>query len=95
MSKVHVRPSRDLRNKYSELASIVKEHEPVIITNNGKGESVLINIEDYADFEEYSHRRYVLKELAKAKKESADPDAKWYDHDEVWRIIEGIHDDDV
>ena len=90
MSKVHVRPSRDLRNNYSELANIVKGHNPVIITNNGIGESVLINIEDYADYEEYSHRRYVLKELEQAQKEAADPNTKWYGHDEVWRIIEGL-----
>ena len=66
MLKTHVRPSRDLRNNYAELAGMVKEHDQVIITNNGKGEAVLIGIEDYAQYEEFLHRRYVAEELAKA-----------------------------
>ena len=66
MLKTHARPSRNLRNNYAELASIVKENDHIIITNNGKGESVLIGIEEYAQYEEYLHRRYVEEELARA-----------------------------
>ncbi|MEG0395434.1 MAG: type II toxin-antitoxin system prevent-host-death family antitoxin, partial [Oscillospiraceae bacterium] len=44
MLQTFVRPSRDLRNNYAEIARLVKEHDQVIITNQGKGESVLIGI---------------------------------------------------
>ena len=67
MMQTFVRPSRDLRNHYAEISGIIKEHNHVIITNQGRGESVLINIEDYAKYEEYLHQRYVAEELAKAK----------------------------
>ena len=87
MLSVHVRPVRDLRNNYSELADIVKNHDQVIITNNGKGESVLINIEDYSAFEEYTHKRYVAEKLAEAEAAAADPDTKRYSHEEFWRAF--------
>ena len=56
MMQTFVRPSRDLRNHYSEIADMTKNHNHVIITNQGRGESVLINIEDYAKYEEFLHQ---------------------------------------
>lgn len=88
MLHAHIRPSRDLRNSYSELADLVKNHDQVIITNNGRGDSVLIGIEDYAQYEDFLHRRYVAEELAKAKKQAADPDTKWLTPDEVWSELD-------
>ena len=66
MMQTFVRPSRDLRNHYAEISEILKDHDHVIITNHGRGESVLINIEDYAKYEEFLHQRYVAEALAKA-----------------------------
>jgi len=88
MLSVYVRPVRDLRNNYPELAEIVKNHDQVIITNNGKGESVLINIEEYSAFEEYTHKRYVAEKLAEAEAAAADPAAKRYSHDEFWGFFD-------
>ena len=51
MMQTFVRPSRDLRNHYAEISEMLKDHNHVIITNHGRGESVLINIEDYAKYE--------------------------------------------
>lgn len=85
MMQTYVRPSRDLRNHYAEIADIVKNHDHVIITNNGRGESVLINIEDYAKYEEFLHQRYVAEELAKAKQQAANPDTEWVSHESVWK----------
>ena len=65
MMQTFVRPSRDLRNHYAEIADMTKNHNHVIITNQGRGESVLINIEDYAKYEEFLHQRYVAEELQK------------------------------
>ena len=87
MHSVHVRPVRDLRNNYSELANIIKNHDQVVITNNGKGESVLINIEEYSEFEEYTHRRYIAEKLAEAEAAEADPETKRYSHEEFWRVF--------
>ena len=58
MMQTFVRPSRDLRNHYAEISEMLKDHNHVIITNHGRGESVLINIEDYAKYEEFLHQRY-------------------------------------
>lgn len=87
MLKTHVHPSRDLRNNYSELVGIVKNHDQVIITNNGKGEAVLIGIEDYAEYEKFMHQRYVAEELEKAKAQANDPNTIWKSHDDIWEKI--------
>ena len=76
MMQTFVRPSRDLRNHYAEISEMLKDHDHVIITNHGRGESVLINIEDYAVYEEFLHQRYVAEALAKAKQQAADPDTQ-------------------
>jgi len=59
LPKTQVRPSRDLRNNYADIVKLLKEHDHVIITNNGVGESVLIGYEDYEKYEEYLHRRFI------------------------------------
>lgn len=66
---------------------MLKDHNHVIITNHGRGESVLINIEDYAKYEEFLHQRYVAEALAKAKQQAADPDTQWADHESVWETL--------
>jgi len=88
MLNAHVRPSRDLRNNYAELAGIVKNRDQVIITNNGRGEAVLIGIDEYAEFQEFAHRRYVKEKLAEAKAYAASPDAVWLSEDEFWNGLE-------
>lgn len=43
-----IRPSSDLRNKYSEISQFCREHsEPVYITKNGKGDLAVMSIETY------------------------------------------------
>lgn len=44
----NIRPSAELRNKYSEISNLCKEtREPVFITVNGRGDTVIMNLEDY------------------------------------------------
>ena len=62
------------------------------ITNHGRGESVLINIEDYAKYEEFLHQRYVAEELAKAKQQAAGPNTQWADHESVWETLHEQYD---
>ena len=80
MMQTFVRPSRDLRNHYAEISEMLKDHNHVIITNHGRGESVLINIEDYAE------------ELAKAKQQAADPNTQWTEHESVWETLHEQYD---
>jgi prevent-host-death family protein len=91
MLKTYVRPSRDLRNSYSKIAKIVKQHDHVIITNNGRGESVLIGIDDYAQYEEFLHSRYIAEELEKAKAQAIGSNIQWKNHDELWKEIRSEH----
>ncbi|WP_017379653.1 type II toxin-antitoxin system Phd/YefM family antitoxin [Paenisporosarcina sp. TG-14] len=43
-----IRPSSDLRNRYSEIAEYCHQHEePVFITKNGKGDLVIMSMETY------------------------------------------------
>ena len=92
MMQTFVRPSRDLRNHYAEISEMLKDHNHVIITNHGRGESVLINIEDYAKYEEFMHQRYVVEELAKAKQQAADPSTQWKKKKSVWETLHKQYD---
>ncbi|MCL1820612.1 MAG: type II toxin-antitoxin system Phd/YefM family antitoxin [Oscillospiraceae bacterium] len=83
MYNVQVRPVRDLRNHYTELEAMLDNRNPIIITKNGRGTAVLLNIEDFADYEEFMHVRYIAEKLKEAEIEAASPDAKWSDGKDV------------
>ena len=80
MQKTQVRPVRDLRNRYAEIESLIEDHDPVIITKNGRGTAVLINFDDYAEVEEYLHVKYVKEKLEEAEYQAQKPGAKWTDY---------------
>ena len=43
-----IRPSSDLRNYYSEISrQCHEERNPVIITVNGRGDTVILGLQDY------------------------------------------------
>jgi len=88
MSQTQVRPSRDLRNNYADIVKSLKQHDHIIITNNGVGESVLINIEDYAKYEEFLHRRFIYEELQKSKADASNPDVVLLDAADVFAGLE-------
>jgi len=79
----HVKAVRDLRNNYPEVASIVKNRNHVIITNNGKSEAVLIPYEEFKSYEEFLHIRYVKEKLAEAEA-IADNSDEWSSIDELF-----------
>ena len=84
MYNIHARPVRDLRNNYAELAKMTKNHQHIIVTNNGKDETVLMSIEDYNLCREFLYSRHILKELEQAAKEASDPNTVWVAHDDVF-----------
>jgi prevent-host-death family protein len=88
MRKTSVKPARELRNNYSEIVELLQDHDQVIVTNRGKGEAVLISMEDYAEYEQYLHNRYVLESLIAAESQASDSKTKWLEHDQFWNAIE-------
>lgn len=86
MNKTHVRPARDLRNNYAELSKIIKDqHDHIVITNRGRGDTVLNDFEDYARYEEYLHQKYIETKLEEAVREAQSPDAVWVSGKDVLR----------
>jgi prevent-host-death family protein len=91
MHNIQIRPVRDLRNNYAEVETLIENHNPVIITKNGRGAAVLLNIEDFAEVEEYRHYKYVSEKLEEAETEAASPKAKWTDYKTVRSRFKAKH----
>lgn len=45
---IQIRPVSDLRNKFSEIESVVREGSPVYLTKNGYGSMVVMSLESYS-----------------------------------------------
>ena len=84
MFTTHIKAVRDLRNNYPEVASIVKNRDHVIITNNGKSEAVLISYDEFEKYQEFLHILYVKEKLAEAEALSGNPD-EWLEMDELFK----------
>jgi prevent-host-death family protein len=87
MNKTQVIPSRELRNNYPSVVEMLKNHDRVIVTNRGKGQAVLINFDEYQQYEEYMHYRYVHEALREADEYATSKNAEWYDHEEFWANV--------
>ena len=60
-----IRPSADLRNRYNEVSKLCRENgQEVIITVNGRGDTVLISYEEY---KRQKARLQLLEILAEAE----------------------------
>lgn len=61
----NIRPSAELRNKYNEISTLCKEtREPVYITVNGRGDTVILSIEQ---FNQMQAELELLKMLSEAE----------------------------
>jgi len=68
-SKMIIRPSADLRNKYAELSRQAREEQqPIYITVNGRGDTVLIH---QAVYERQMAELDLLRQLAKAEADAS------------------------
>ena len=90
MLHTHTRPSRDLRNNYREIVELVNQQDQVIITNNGVGEVAVVNLDVYAQFEDFLHRGEIYAELQKSKAKLNDPDVVMHDADDVHNELEQL-----
>jgi len=95
MFNTHVKAVRDLKNNYPEVAKIIKNRDHVIITNNGKSESVLIPYSDLEKYQEFLHVQYINEKLAEAEYLENNPE-NWLTVDEFmanlknWRETNGL-----
>ncbi len=56
-----IRPSSDLRNKYSEISDYCHQNdEPIFLTKNGSGDLVVMSIEKYDQLMELSELKISL-----------------------------------
>jgi len=79
MYSIHVRPERELRNNFSEISKLSKERDAVVLTNRGKGTHVLISFEEFNEYEEFRHNRYLMQKIQEAESESGA-----INHEDVW-----------
>ncbi len=62
-----IRPSSDLRNHYNEIARHCREEKtPVIITVNGRGDTVILGLQDYYQMQSELE---LLRTLAEAEED--------------------------
>ena len=90
MLKTNVRPSRDLRNNYREVASMLEHHDHVVITNNGVGETVLMSMDVFNAIEGLLHNQFIYEELQKSKAKMSCSDVVMHDADEVHAELDHI-----
>lgn len=63
-----VRPSTDLRNHYNEISQECHEKRtPIIITKNGKGDTVVMGLQDYNQMQSELE---LLRTLAEAEEDA-------------------------
>ena len=87
---MNIRPVTDLRNKYPEIESIIKEGEAVYLTKNGYGAAVIMSLEKYAELTDDIEA--LLDEADRAAEESD----VCYTHEEFVSRIAGIlYDDEI
>ena len=78
---IQIRPVSDLRNKFTEIETIVNEGSPVYLTKNGYGSMVVLSLEAYSKLTDG-----VESALDEAD-QMATVDDKRYSHEEVFSGI--------
>jgi len=81
---MHVRPERELRNNFSEIAKLNDDNDAIVLTNRGKASRVLLNVSEFDEYEEFRHNRYLV---AKIKEAEEDTDTRLRTHEEIWQSL--------
>ena len=84
IQKIHVRPERELRNNFPEISKLNQQRDAVILTNRGKASHVLLSFDEFQEYEEYRHNRYLMEKIKEAEN---DPDTRILAHEEVWQRL--------
>ena len=78
---VQIRPVSDLRNKFTDIESIVQTGDPVYLTKNGYGTMVVMSIEAYSRLVDYT------EDALDAADYYAKTNPNRMTHDEVFREL--------
>jgi len=83
---LEIRPISDLRNKFTEIESVVKNGQPVYLTKNGYGSMVVMSLEKYSELTDD-----IELKLDEADRAAAMSDIR-HSHEEVFaRLKEGLN----
>lgn len=88
MYTTNIRTMRDLRNNTAEIMQIVEGCNQVIITKHGRSAAVIIDFDEYEEYEKFLHEKYVVRKLTESLKEAQDPDTKWLTRQEFWEKVD-------
>jgi len=89
MFEVHHHPSRELRNNYRQIAQIVRDHNDVVITNNGEIDVVLVNPTDWKEFKQYRYNQYIIQKIKEVEIAADDPNT-WLSEEEFWEKVNAL-----
>lgn len=78
---IQIRPVSDLRNKFSEIESIVSEGQPVYLTKNGYGSMVIMSLSYYDKL-----TNYIEEKLDEADRQATSTNTR-LSHDEVFSNV--------
>jgi PHD/YefM family antitoxin component YafN of YafNO toxin-antitoxin module len=84
MFGVHVKQLSEINENYPDIARLLNNHDRIILTNDGKNEAVLINIDDYSEFESYAHKEYINKKLSETENLLEKKEIDWIDEETFW-----------
>jgi PHD/YefM family antitoxin component YafN of YafNO toxin-antitoxin module len=84
MFEVHVKQLSDIAENYSDIAKLLNNHDRIILTNAGKNKAVLINLDDYSEFESYKHKEYINRKLSDTETLIKNKEATWIDEENFW-----------
>ena len=84
MYKLYIRPVRELRNNFSEISKLNQQWDAVVLTNRGKGTHVLLSFDEFVEYEEYRHNRFLMQKIKETKE---DGDTRLRSHEEVWQAL--------
>ena len=83
---IAIRPVSDLRNKFTEIESIVNGGEPVFLTKNGYGSMVVMSIDAYSRM-----TQNVEQALDEADKYAAENTERLYHEDVFGKLRKQIN----
>jgi PHD/YefM family antitoxin component YafN of YafNO toxin-antitoxin module len=79
MFDVYVKQLSEINQDYTGISKILDNHDRIILTTNGENKAVLINIDDYSEFEAYAHKEYINRKLSEAEK-----NLTWINEQDFW-----------
>lgn len=83
---IQIRPVSDLRNKFKEIESTVKNGAPVYLTKNGYGSMVVMSIEAYSKLTES------IEDALDVADKMAEETNERYSHEEMFaKLREAVH----